>query len=160
MIGYLRKIEDGSINKQHQCLSRLLEGRTVRLWFSVESEEIREDLHIDFQRRHGSYLRALEQLAEGIDLDAAAVWSLQEREALQSQVEQLHSLAQLGITVEIVGHELEEIDSEINRNLKKFPEKVRSSAPYRDVVSAHKRRGQAPIPVPHETLGVPGQGSP
>ena len=60
-------------------LVELSEGRTALALVLRRMEEIREDLHIDFQRRHGSYLRALEQLAEGIDLDAAAVWSLQER---------------------------------------------------------------------------------
>ena len=114
------------------------EGKTTLAVALRRMEELREDLHDEFQLRYGAYLRSLEQLSEGIDLDAAVVWSMQERESLQSQVEQLHSLAQLGITVEIVGHELEQIDSEITKNLKRLPEKVRTTAPYRDVVSAHK----------------------
>ena len=67
------------------------------------------------------YLNALEQLAEGIDLDALVTWSGETRQELQSQVEQLNALAQLGITVEIVGHELETIDADIARHLARFP---------------------------------------
>jgi signal transduction histidine kinase len=103
-----------------------------------QMEEIREGFQIEFDQRYGSYVRALEQLSEGIDLDAVINWSGEQREELQSQVEQLNSLAQLGITVEIVGHELDTIDADISRHIEQLPASVRKTQAFRDMTSAHK----------------------
>lgn len=57
---------------------------------------------------------------------------------MHSQIEQLNALAQLGITVEIVGHELETIDADIARHLGRFPESARRLAAFKDMSAAHK----------------------
>ena len=103
-----------------------------------QMEEKRNVLQIEFERRYGAYANALEQLAEGIDLNALVIWSGEQREELQSRVEQLNALAQLGITVEIVGHELETIDANIARHLRGFPESIRCTPAFRDMTSSHK----------------------
>ncbi len=113
-------------------------GLTTLATVLRQMEALRDTLQVDFERRYGSYLRALEQLAEGIDLDAVVNWSGEQREELQSQVEKLNSLAQLGITVEIVGHELDTIDADITRHTERLPTNVRKTPAFRDMVSAHK----------------------
>jgi signal transduction histidine kinase len=119
-------------------ITELLEGRMDLSAVLRQMEEKRNVLQVEFDRRYGSYATSLEQLAEGIDLDALITWSGEQREELQSRLEQLNALAQLGITVEIVGHELDTIDADIARHLQRFPENVRRLAAFRDMTSAHK----------------------
>ncbi|MHC5537711.1 ATP-binding protein [Singulisphaera rosea] len=115
----------------------LEKGLTTLATVLRRMEDLGDALQVDFERRYGSYLRALEQLAEGIDLDAVVTWSGEQRDELQSQVEKLNSLAQLGITVEIVGHELDSIDADITRHTERLPTNVRRLSEFRDLVSAH-----------------------
>lgn len=64
------------------------------------------------------YIKALASLAEQIDLESLAVTSVNENAQLRKRVDQVNSLAQLGITVEIIGHEIEGLDMTIERGLK------------------------------------------
>ncbi|MGA7498536.1 MAG: ATP-binding protein [Isosphaeraceae bacterium] len=118
-------------------LKELEDGRMTLALVLRQMEEMRDRLQIEFDQRYGSYTGALEQLAEGIDLEALVNWSGEQREQLQSQVEQLNALAQLGITVEIVGHELESIDADIAGNLGKLPPDVKHTQAFRDITAAH-----------------------
>lgn len=75
--------------------------------------------------RYEPYLRALEQLEEGIDIDGALTVVEDDRSLLEDRVRDLNAVAQLGITVEIIGHELETLDGEIRRNLMRLPDEVK-----------------------------------
>jgi signal transduction histidine kinase len=99
---------------------------------------LRETFHEEFAAKYESRLRAYEQLGEKIDLDAALVWNSEQRAELEKKVDQLNALAQLGITVEIVGHELEALDAEVNRNLKRLPLQTRQLEAYQLAASAHE----------------------
>ncbi len=90
----------------------------------VTFEAIREAHHDSTARFYTGYAAALRQLADDVDLDAAVAWSSEERASLESRVEQLTGLAQLGVTVEIIGHELEALDAEVGRNLRRLPNEV------------------------------------
>jgi signal transduction histidine kinase len=96
-------------------------------------EATRETLHLEFAQRYGGYLRVLENLSQGIDIDALTAWSVEQRQEMQGRVDQLHALAQLGVTVELVGHELETHDDEITRNLNALPSEIQAKKPYRDL---------------------------
>ena len=87
-------------------------------------EAIREGHHNTTARFYTGYAAALRQLADDVDLDAAVAWSSEERASLEGRVEQLTGLAQLGVTVEIIGHELESLDAEVGRNLRRLPREV------------------------------------
>lgn len=63
------------------------------------------------------YITAIESLKEKIDLEGLTLSSINENTRLKKQVEQVNSLAQLGITVEIIGHEIEGFDMTIERGL-------------------------------------------
>ena len=118
-------------------LKELIDGRMTLAPVLGQMEELRDRLQIEFDQRYGSYVGALEQLAEGIDLETLVNWSGEQREDLESQVEQLNALAQLGITVEIVGHELETIDADIAGNLERLPADAKRSKAFREITSAH-----------------------
>ncbi len=92
-----------------------------------ELEAIRERLYTELARDYEGYLRALNALAHDIDLDAALAWATDERTTLLDRVDQWQTLAQLGITVEIVGHELNETAAQVSRNLSRLPAQARDT---------------------------------
>lgn len=87
------------------------------------------------------YITALASLKEQIDLEGLAISSVNENTKLKKQVEQINSLAQLGITVEIIGHEIEGFDMTIERGLnalsKSNLDSVQNNA-YSSILQAHQ----------------------
>jgi signal transduction histidine kinase len=81
---------------------------------------------------------ALENMSESIDLELLAASSSEEISSLRLDVERLNSLAQLGITVEIISHELESYDSTIEYGLSHFPNEIKTSKAYRQVKTGHE----------------------
>jgi signal transduction histidine kinase len=103
-----------------------------------EMEAIRESLYRAFAEFYLAYSRGLARLAAGIDVDLAISWSADARSDLEIRVEQLTALAQLGITVEIIGHEFETLDAQVGRNLRRLPADVRQSDAFRLAMEAHQ----------------------
>ena len=97
----------------------------------VSMDVLREELHSKFENYYVSYFRGLERVTAGIDVDIALTWGAEARSALEQRVDQLNALAQLGITVEIIGHEFETLDAQVGRNLRKLPTDVRQSDAYK-----------------------------
>jgi len=79
-----------------------------------------------------------EALRDNVDLNFVATSGLDELTELRAQLSTINALAQLGVTVEIIGHELESLDSIITQGLKGFPKEWRSLRVYQRVVSAHE----------------------
>ena len=79
------------------------------------------------------YIGALESLQESIDLEHLATFGMEEISDLRIELERLNSLAQLGIAVEIVAHELQAYDDIIGSGLNKLPKEVRNSSAFRDI---------------------------
>ena len=79
------------------------------------------------------YIGALESLQESIDLEHLALFSMEEIGDLRVELDRLNSLAQLGIAVEITGHELQSYDDIIGMGLKRLPEEVRDSQAFKDI---------------------------
>lgn len=69
-------------------------------------------------QRLQTYVTALGNLRDQIDLEGLAISSLNETTKWKEEAARLHQLAQLGITVEIIGHEIEGLDMTINSGLK------------------------------------------
>ena len=80
-----------------------------------------------------SYIVALESLKESIDLEHLATFGMDELGELRTELERLNSLAQLGIAVEIVGHELQSYDDIIGSGIRKLPENIRQSEAVKDI---------------------------
>jgi signal transduction histidine kinase len=79
------------------------------------------------------YIGALESLKESIDLEQLAAFSMEEVSDMRAELDRLNALAQLGIAVEIVGHELQAYDDIIGDGLSKLPEDIRGSRAAKDI---------------------------
>ena len=105
----------------------------------IEIEYQKQDIEIT--QTLNAYINALESLKEQIDLEGLAIQSVNENSRLQKQNEQLHALAQLGISVEIIGHEIEGQDMTIERGLKTLAESSlneKQSTALESVTQAHQ----------------------
>ena len=79
------------------------------------------------------YIGALESLKESIDLEHLAAFGMEEAGDMRAELDRLNSLAQLGIAVEIVGHELQSYDDIIGAALRRLPADVRNSKAAKDI---------------------------
>lgn len=84
------------------------------------------------------YISALNSLKERIDLAGLAHFNQDQADELREEVDQLHGLAQLGITVEIIGHEIEGLEQTISAGLRAFPDSIKQSDPYLAVRDSHE----------------------
>ncbi|RBM51211.1 signal transduction protein [Vibrio paracholerae] len=66
------------------------------------------------------YISALSNIREAIDLEGLAISSMKDASNWQQEAGRLNSLAQLGITVEIIGHEIEGLDITMARGIKQL----------------------------------------
>jgi signal transduction histidine kinase len=96
-------------------------------------EAVRERLDAENENLFEPYISALESLQESIDLEHLATFGMEEVNELRQELDRLNGLAQLGISVEIIGHELESYDEIIRSGLKKLPESVRSTRAVKDI---------------------------
>ena len=79
------------------------------------------------------YIAALESLQDKVDLQHLATFGMEEVLELREDLEKLNSLAQLGIAVEILGHELQSYDDMIESGLQDLPADVRRSQAAKDI---------------------------
>jgi signal transduction histidine kinase len=80
---------------------------------------------------------AFEALRDNIDLNAVATSGMDDLSQLREELAKLNALAQLGITVEIIGHELESLDASISRGLSALPKDVQTLPAFQSVMHAH-----------------------
>ncbi|WP_432464054.1 ATP-binding protein [Agarivorans sp. QJM3NY_33] len=101
-------------------LDDLAAGRTEldKVTALIELEYEKQNREADTRLK--PYITAMQSLSEQIDLQGLAIQSVNESSALRKELGKLHSLAQLGISVEIIGHEIEGIDMTIERGLKEL----------------------------------------
>lgn len=98
----------------------------------------RAELVDAFAGRYPPFLNTLDQLVEGIDLEGAYAITEDDRLELEEQLKDLRAVAQVGVTVEIIGHEFETLEAEVRRNLGKLPAAVRSSDAYVQALRSHQ----------------------
>ena len=80
-----------------------------------------------------SYIGALQSLGDSVDLEHLATVGMETVGELRTELERLNSLAQLGIAVEIVGHELQSYDDMIGAGILQLPSDVRDSEAVKDI---------------------------
>ncbi|MES2407952.1 MAG: ATP-binding protein [Pseudomonadota bacterium] len=97
---------------------------------SEELEQERDRQDAENAELFEPYISALNSLKERIDLAGLAHFNQDQADELREEVDQLHGLAQLGITVEIIGHEIEGLEQTISANLKAFPDSIQQSEQY------------------------------
>lgn len=96
-----------------------------------QMDSLREQLTERFAGVYEPYLRSVRQLAEGLDLDSALSYSDANRETLESQLGRVQALAQVGISVEILAHELHALNRRLAGALTAFPDAIKSSPEFR-----------------------------
>ena len=101
-------------------------------------DETQQKQHYENEERFQAYLSAMKNLRDQIDLENLVNHSLKDSAKLQNEIDRLHGLAQLGITVEIIGHELEALDLTMSRGLREFPSEVKESKAYKSVMAAQQ----------------------
>ncbi|MBJ9420794.1 ATP-binding protein [Acinetobacter oleivorans] len=88
--------------------------------------------------KYDAILKSLEKLSEGINLDSAFSIAEEERTNFEEKMHNINAVAQLGITVEILSHELEEIDSLVTRGLNSLPSEIKKHPGYKLAFNSHK----------------------
>jgi signal transduction histidine kinase len=84
-----------------------------------------------------SYISSLRSLQENIDLDVLVATSIEDVENTRAEIARLNGLAQLGITVEIIGHEMEGLENAVSFGLDSFPASLKSTESFKAVRTAH-----------------------
>lgn len=95
------------------------------------------ELGDSFALEYRAVVDALDQLLEGIDLEGAYAVTDDDRAQLEDQLRNINAVAQVGITVEIIGHELEVLDAEVQLHLSKLSEEVKASRHFKEAMRAH-----------------------
>jgi signal transduction histidine kinase len=99
----------------------------------IDAEYEKQDIEI--QQSLKPYITAIESLKEQIDLEGLAIQSVNENTKLKKKLDQIHALAQLGISVEIIGHEIEGLDMTIERGLNSLSKSELTESQSRDLAS-------------------------
>lgn len=84
------------------------------------------------------YVAALENLSESIDLEHLASFGADENRELRTELDRLNSLAQLGIAVEIAGHEMQDYEEMIGGGLRALPLEVAETQAARDIAFGYE----------------------
>lgn len=112
----------------------LIDRKQIELSEAVRTmEAVRERLDAENANLFEPYISALESLKESIDLEHLANFGMEEVNELRQELDRLNALAQLGISVEIIGHELEAYDDMIRGGLSRLSDDVRSSSAAKDI---------------------------
>lgn len=123
MLPLLDEVEHGRISLRQA--SELLDSERVSQDF--ENAELFEP-----------YISALNSLKESIDLAGLARFSQDQADELREEVARIHGLAQLGITVEIIGHEIEALEQTISAGLSRFPADVKVTESFASVKNSYE----------------------
>jgi signal transduction histidine kinase len=100
-------------------------------------DQRRSEIESELRSKYAALVKALDRLKEGIDLEEALSVIDDDRAELEDRLKDIYQVAQLGIAVEIIGHELESLDVEVRRNLEKMPPDVRSTRSWKHAFEAH-----------------------
>ncbi len=104
-----------------------------------EIDVIKEKFDDENEEFFAPYLSALMSLQESIDLEGLANFGMEEVSELRSELERLNALAQLGITVEILGHEFEGLDNTITQELDALPDECQKIKSIKNIRIAHQQ---------------------
>ena len=123
-----RFLDDATLIMERMKRDEISYQDASKLLYQI-SDSTQQLAHDEF----GPYTRALEILAENIDLAQLAEFDLNEANELSAEVDRLTSLAQLGIAVEISGHELQDYQDLISSSFSKIPPECRDNQALADI---------------------------
>ena len=146
VLGSEQKRVDGQIDEDMgefykraaPLLSQIEAGEIPLAQALAQMDSLREQLTERFATTYDPYLRSVEQLAEGLDLDSALSYSDARQDSLEVQVSRVQALAQVGISVEILTHELNSLNRRLERAMSALPADARSTTAFRDADDARR----------------------
>ncbi|MEX5501634.1 ATP-binding protein [Pseudomonas syringae] len=140
-LGRLQKLQgEREYAYRNKTLSYLADAESGSMSIGEISQILQEERDIQDAENASlfeSYAAVLSSLQDSIDLAGLANHSDDIAEGLREEVDRLHGLAQLGITVEIIGHEIESLEYSVSNSLKLFPADIQSSSAYQEVKTGH-----------------------
>lgn len=119
-------------------LEDLEQGRTRLPKVLNDLALIRETLDSENSAVFEPYISTLRSLQEQVDIENLVNFTLGESADLRGELDRLNSLAQLGIAVEIIGHELEGLEGEVTRGLNSMPSTIKTSPAFQSIQAAHQ----------------------
>ena len=133
----VRQLADTRLSSLEDDLEIVIQryfGELVTFEEALDSISRREmDWLAESQAVFSFYESALESVRERIDLKTLASVRMRELGDANREVEQLNALAQLGIAVEIAGHDLADYDETISQGLGRLPNEIQDSQAARDI---------------------------
>ena len=93
----------------------------------------------ELSAKYDARVDSVRRLRGGMELSAALAVVEDRRADLERRVRDLEAVAQLGISVEIIGHELEVLDEDVERNLARLPDEVKALPAYKHAYEAHRQ---------------------
>lgn len=111
-------------------------GRTSLRSALDEMDEVRDRLTRKFSEVYPPYLRALTQLSEGIDIEGAFAYAGAREATLEHRLDQIQGLAQIGISVEILTHELNTLERRLSSSLSMLAEECGDSSALKEAQRA------------------------
>lgn len=84
------------------------------------------------------YISTLKSLQDSVDIETLVSFTIDESSELRKELDRLNALAQLGITVEIIGHEIEGLEMTISNGLDKLPVTAKNTPIFETVRAAHQ----------------------
>lgn len=104
----------------------------------LNAERIREDIEQENAALFEPYIGALESLNESIDLEVLAVFGIEKVSSLTQEIDRLNELAQLGIAIEIIGHELQSYDDLIGSGIRNLPSNLIGTDAYLSIETGYE----------------------
>nr|WP_248391751.1 ATP-binding protein [Vibrio cyclitrophicus] len=100
----------------------------------IISVNLTDDLTIKYEAR----LKTIEKLEQGVNLDSAFSMAEEEKSYFQDKANKLQAVAQLGLSVEVLSHELEQQDMLVRRGLNSLPSDIKKHQGFITAFHAHK----------------------
>ncbi len=102
----------------------------------------KEILDLENEQIFGNYLSVFRSLAADIDIESLLSVTVAENIVHRAEIQRLNALAQLGITVEIVGHELAGFEGAIREGLKELPADAKNTRAFEAIKHGHESLSQ------------------
>lgn len=138
----IRLFGDDSVNRFRESADTLRkDAQTNKRSLGADLMSLQEaylDIHTEVEQFYHGAKSTFEAVRDNLNLNLLAEGGLDEQSKLREELSRINALAQLGITVEIIGHELETLDTTVTRGLKALEHSTKQTMTYKRTVEAHK----------------------
>jgi len=119
-------------------LDDLEHGRTTLTNILDQLERERDKQDLENSELFEPYISTLKALQESVDIENLVNFTMDESSELRHELDRLNALAQLGITVEIIGHEIEGLEMTISSGLENLPDAAKNTRTFKSILTAHQ----------------------